>query len=331
MATIQILPPREQLKKHNPEAPNVALRRWRRVTVASSFFAPDGSSPNEALYKTEERPSDIHRSGEKLWHAAAISSYVKFRKFPVESSVGGRAGGSGSGPEAVRGPLAFPILKLPMVFSVAAFWAHNETSVVGAATGVHRWNSPIPYLFGGLAVMLGLITLALLILACSCCGRESSREGDESNRGRRDQKPAAAPASVMQLEMEPKFVVIMAGDHNPTCLAKPSARRREEERETHLNIVDYGIKCMSFQFSDVSEFCAINGGADGVANVDAALVGEAGDEAHVDAGIASGHLFQALAGSLAVGGGGSDAVDRLNGATASGGGSTHLTLHITKA
>lgn len=106
--------------------------------------------------------------------------------------------------------------------------AHNETSAVGATTGVHRWNSPIPYLFGGLAVMLGLITLALLILACSCCGGESSREGDESNRGRRDQKPAAAPATAMQLEMEPKFVVIMAGDHNPTCLAKPSARRREE-------------------------------------------------------------------------------------------------------
>ncbi|XP_019195007.1 PREDICTED: protein GLUTAMINE DUMPER 2 [Ipomoea nil] len=105
--------------------------------------------------------------------------------------------------------------------------ARNETSAVGPAAGMHRWNSPIPYLFGGLAVMMGLITLALLILACSCCG-ESSREGDGSNRGHRDQKPAASPASVMQLEMEPKFVVIMAGDHNPTCLAKPSARRREE-------------------------------------------------------------------------------------------------------
>ncbi|EMS55522.1 hypothetical protein TRIUR3_12089 [Triticum urartu] len=29
------------------------------------------------------------------------------------------------------------------------------------------WQSPVPYLFGGLAAMLGLIALALLILACS--------------------------------------------------------------------------------------------------------------------------------------------------------------------
>ena len=29
------------------------------------------------------------------------------------------------------------------------------------------WHSPVPYLFGGLAAMLGLIAFALLILACS--------------------------------------------------------------------------------------------------------------------------------------------------------------------
>ncbi|EMS45822.1 hypothetical protein TRIUR3_28536 [Triticum urartu] len=29
------------------------------------------------------------------------------------------------------------------------------------------WQSPVPYLFGGLAAMLGLIAFALLILACS--------------------------------------------------------------------------------------------------------------------------------------------------------------------
>ncbi|KAL6567841.1 hypothetical protein OROGR_001509 [Orobanche gracilis] len=45
-----------------------------------------------------------------------------------------------------------------------------------------QWHSPVPYLFGGLAAMLGLIAFALLILACSYwklsgarCIRESGR------------------------------------------------------------------------------------------------------------------------------------------------------------
>ncbi|GKC32097.1 glutamine dumper 2-like protein [Tanacetum coccineum] len=29
------------------------------------------------------------------------------------------------------------------------------------------WHSPVPYLFGGLAAMMGLIAFALLVLACS--------------------------------------------------------------------------------------------------------------------------------------------------------------------
>ncbi|XP_020595966.1 uncharacterized protein LOC110035968 [Phalaenopsis equestris] len=29
------------------------------------------------------------------------------------------------------------------------------------------WRSPVPYLFGGIAAMLGLITFALLVLVCS--------------------------------------------------------------------------------------------------------------------------------------------------------------------
>ncbi|PPS09329.1 hypothetical protein GOBAR_AA11312 [Gossypium barbadense] len=45
------------------------------------------------------------------------------------------------------------------------------------------WHSPVPYLFGGLAAMLGLIAFALLILACSywrLSGRNSQLRGDST-------------------------------------------------------------------------------------------------------------------------------------------------------
>ncbi|KAF8399247.1 hypothetical protein HHK36_015112 [Tetracentron sinense] len=75
---------------------------------------------------------------------------------------------------------------------------------------LQRWNSPIPYLFGGLAVMLGLIATALIILACSF--RTSSSDSSSDSIA----KPVDTPA-----DADPKIVVIMAGDDNPTYLAKP--------------------------------------------------------------------------------------------------------------
>ncbi|KAF6166324.1 hypothetical protein GIB67_015870, partial [Kingdonia uniflora] len=75
-----------------------------------------------------------------------------------------------------------------------------------------RWNSPIPYLFGGLSALLGLIALALLILACIY--HKSSRNNDDIEKLA---KPALQPP---EIEVQ-KFVVIMAGDNNPTYLAKP--------------------------------------------------------------------------------------------------------------
>lgn len=77
----------------------------------------------------------------------------------------------------------------------------------------HLWSSPIPYLFGGLALTLILIAAALIILACSYRKRASGapHEADEK-----------LPRAVMvPLDAEPKIVVIMAGDDMPTCLAKP--------------------------------------------------------------------------------------------------------------
>ncbi|XAR51594.1 hypothetical protein NMG60_11006265 [Bertholletia excelsa] len=76
-----------------------------------------------------------------------------------------------------------------------------------------RLNSPIPYLFGGLALVLGLITVALIILACSNRRQasDSSTAGDDEDREK--------PKIVEAIDLEPKILVIMPGDHRPTYLA----------------------------------------------------------------------------------------------------------------
>ncbi|KAK9272045.1 hypothetical protein L1049_002414 [Liquidambar formosana] len=75
---------------------------------------------------------------------------------------------------------------------------------------VQLWKSPIPYLFGGIAVMIGLIAVALVILACS--NRKHSPNDAE-------EKPVIN--TMAEAEAEPEIVVIMAGENNPTYIATP--------------------------------------------------------------------------------------------------------------
>ncbi|KQJ95792.1 protein GLUTAMINE DUMPER 1 [Brachypodium distachyon] len=117
-----------------------------------------------------------------------------------------------------------------------------------AAAGVSAWQSPVPYLFGGLAAMMGLIALALLILACSYLklnsylgtGRASSSSaatgGVEGGDGAKS-PAAAAPAS--PAAFADLVAVVMAGEKMPTFLAAPVVRRLvaggEDSRETTEN------------------------------------------------------------------------------------------------
>ncbi|CAA0828329.1 Protein GLUTAMINE DUMPER 4 [Striga hermonthica] len=82
-------------------------------------------------------------------------------------------------------------------------------------TASWHWDSPLPYLFAGLGLMLLLITGALLVLACSYRKRQS-READYGG-----DKPAQPPVAASGGGDTPKIVVIMAGDDNPTHLAVP--------------------------------------------------------------------------------------------------------------
>ncbi|XP_020237899.1 protein GLUTAMINE DUMPER 5 [Cajanus cajan] len=89
------------------------------------------------------------------------------------------------------------------------------------------WHSPVPYLFGGLAAMLGLIAFALLILACSYwklsghLQNEESSDRDLENGGGEKQSDSAHTESVKPYEE--KILVIMAGDDKPTFLATPKS------------------------------------------------------------------------------------------------------------
>ncbi|MCE3216609.1 hypothetical protein HAX54_007136 [Datura stramonium] len=89
---------------------------------------------------------------------------------------------------------------------------------------VWRWNSTVPYLFGGLAFIFLLISVALVILLCAHC-RKISR--NSSPMSRRDNNGTTIPTNVHNqidviVTMNPKIVVIMAGDDKPSYLATPS-------------------------------------------------------------------------------------------------------------
>ncbi|KAJ8758691.1 hypothetical protein K2173_000412 [Erythroxylum novogranatense] len=83
------------------------------------------------------------------------------------------------------------------------------------------WHSPLPYLFGGLAAMLGLIAFALLILTCSYWrlsgSLDSSQGGGQRDLESGDQNEEGNSEKVY----EEKILVIMAGNHKPTFLATP--------------------------------------------------------------------------------------------------------------
>ncbi|KAJ0788493.1 putative protein glutamine dumper [Helianthus annuus] len=83
------------------------------------------------------------------------------------------------------------------------------------------WHTPVPYFFGALAVLLGLIALALLMLACSY----GNLDGDIENDGDRDRDLEAGDSKPDNRDqiivLEEKYVVIMAGKDTPTFLATP--------------------------------------------------------------------------------------------------------------
>ncbi|KAJ0780513.1 putative protein glutamine dumper [Helianthus annuus] len=87
------------------------------------------------------------------------------------------------------------------------------------------WHSPVPYLFGGLAAMLGLIAFALLILACSYWKISPNNEGDLESGNPNETQDSKPVDNKVPRVFEEKYIVIMAGQVNPTFLATPISSR----------------------------------------------------------------------------------------------------------
>ncbi|WOL18319.1 protein GLUTAMINE DUMPER 3-like [Canna indica] len=89
------------------------------------------------------------------------------------------------------------------------------------------WRSPAPYLFCGLAAMLGLVAFSLLILVCSYwklpgfLGSADEPDGDAEAPG------GGGETSKPTMVLEESIVVIMAGECKPTFLATPTAGRAD--------------------------------------------------------------------------------------------------------
>ncbi|KAK7316247.1 hypothetical protein VNO77_35128 [Canavalia gladiata] len=91
--------------------------------------------------------------------------------------------------------------------------ASNSSMAVAPGGDFKNVSSPIPFLFGGLALMLAVIAVALILLACSYSKNSSSTSSRNEEKSPKRME--------MEMESEPKIVVIMAGESNPTYLAKP--------------------------------------------------------------------------------------------------------------
>jgi len=107
------------------------------------------------------------------------------------------------------------------------------------------WHSPIPYLFGGLAIIMALISMALFILACSYWRlSRSTQQRDLENINSHNIKEGDDDPQQKEhpLVYEEKILVIMAGDHQPTFLATPS---------TNTNFHKHLGSCENFDMSQM--------------------------------------------------------------------------------
>ncbi|CAH8366092.1 unnamed protein product [Eruca vesicaria subsp. sativa] len=97
----------------------------------------------------------------------------------------------------------------------------NRTTLGGPHS---LWHSPVPYLFGGLAAMVGLIAFALVILGCSYWRLSGYFDGEEDQSRDLEAGDVKPDKPAKAVALPEKFLVIMAGDVNPTYLATPAEK-----------------------------------------------------------------------------------------------------------
>ncbi|GLJ43144.1 hypothetical protein SUGI_0895410 [Cryptomeria japonica] len=83
------------------------------------------------------------------------------------------------------------------------------------------WRSPVPYLMAGMGVMIALILFALILLLWSKRNQNSGAQESESTSEKNEMEEKNMDGHGGD-EME-RVAVIMAGNDNPTFIAKPSS------------------------------------------------------------------------------------------------------------
>ncbi|VVB09190.1 unnamed protein product [Arabis nemorensis] len=78
-------------------------------------------------------------------------------------------------------------------------------------------NSPVISKICAWGIMLGLIGVSFLAMAYACYDKHNASIPSNGEQEKLGKKQVLKP-----LDMEPKIVVIMAGNENPTFFAKPT-------------------------------------------------------------------------------------------------------------
>ncbi|ESQ47157.1 hypothetical protein EUTSA_v10028105mg [Eutrema salsugineum] len=90
-------------------------------------------------------------------------------------------------------------------------------SMVPVHPSLENLNSSVLSKICAWGVMLGLVAVSLIAMAYACYFKENA-----SNSSTGEQEKPRNTEVLKPLDMEPKIVVIMAGNENPTFFAKPS-------------------------------------------------------------------------------------------------------------
>ncbi|CAL9224327.1 unnamed protein product [Arabidopsis halleri] len=93
----------------------------------------------------------------------------------------------------------------------------DSDSMVPVNSGLENLNSPILSKICAWGVMLGLFAISLIAMAYACYHKQNA-----SNSCIEEQEKSGKKQVLKPLDMEPKIVVIMAGNENPTFFAKPT-------------------------------------------------------------------------------------------------------------
>ncbi|XP_019086551.1 PREDICTED: protein GLUTAMINE DUMPER 7-like [Camelina sativa] len=93
----------------------------------------------------------------------------------------------------------------------------DSSSMVPVNSGLENLNSPVLSKICAWGVMFGLFAVSLIAMAYACYHKQNASNSCIEEQEKQGKKQVLKP-----LDMEPKIVVIMASNDNPTFLAKPT-------------------------------------------------------------------------------------------------------------